>query len=47
METIARVPENAILVTADIVALYPNICHQEDLKALKEALEKRDIKNYL
>ena len=29
---------------ADVVGLYPNIPHQAGLKALKEALEKRDIK---
>ena len=26
------------------MGLYPNIPHQADLKALKEAVEKRDIK---
>ena len=44
IKTIGSVPENAILVTADVVDLYPNIPHQAGLKALKEALEKRDIK---
>ena len=44
IKTIGSVPENAILVTADVVGLYPNIPHQAGLKALKEALEKRDIK---
>ena len=43
IKTIGSVPENAILVTADVVGLYPNIPHQAALKALKEALEKRDI----
>ena len=43
IKTIGTVHENAILVTADVVGLYPNILHQEDLKALKGALEKRDI----
>ena len=33
-----------ILVTADVVCLYPNIPRQTGLKALKEAFEKRDIK---
>ena len=45
IKTIGSVPENAILVTADVVGLYPNIPHQACLKALREALEKRDIKN--
>ena len=43
IKTIGSVPENAILVTADVVGLYPNIPHEAALKALKEALEKRDI----
>ena len=37
-------PKNTILVTADIVGLHPKILHHAGLKALKEALEKRDIK---
>ena len=45
IKTIGSVPENAILVTADLLGLYPNIPHHAILKALKEALEKRDIKN--
>ena len=44
IKTIGSVPENAILVTAVVVGLYPNIPHQTGLKALKEALERRDIK---
>ena len=44
IKTIGSVPENAVLATADVVGLYPNIPHQAGLKALKEALEKRDIK---
>ena len=35
------VPQNAILVTADVVGLYPNIPHCEGLAALKEKLELR------
>ena len=41
IKPIGSVPENAILVTADVVRLHPNIAHQAGLKALKEALEKR------
>ena len=44
IKTVGSVPENAILVTADVVGLYPNIPHQAGLKDLKEALEKRDTK---
>ena len=43
IKTIGSVPENAILVTADLLGLYPNIPHHKSLKAPKEALEKRDI----
>ena len=38
------IPDNAILVTADIVGLYPSIPHQTGLIALKEALDKRLLK---
>ena len=34
------VPENPVLVTADLVGLYPSIPHQAGLEALKEALDK-------
>ena len=37
-------PENAILVTADVVALYPSIPHEAGLQALEEALENRNHK---
>ena len=43
-KAIGSVPENAILLTVDLVGLYPNIPHQVRLKALKEALETKDIK---
>ena len=36
-----RVPEDAFLVTADVVGLYPNIPHGAGLKLLKEALDRR------
>ena len=38
------IPENAILVTADVVGLYPSIPLEVDLRALREALDKRDEK---
>ena len=37
-------PENAIFVIADVVGLYPSIPHEVDLRALREALDKRDKK---
>ena len=41
IKNINAIPENAILVTADVVGLYPSIPHQAGLEALREALEKR------
>ena len=38
------IPENAILVTADVVGLYPSIPHEVGLRAMREALNKRDEK---
>ena len=33
-----RIPEDAFLVTADVVSLYPSIPHDSGLKALYEKL---------
>ena len=33
-------PPNAVLVTADVVDLYPSISHEAGLKALYENLEE-------
>ena len=44
IKTIGNIPENAIFVTADVMGLYPNVPHQAGLNALKNALEKRDLK---
>ena len=38
------IPENAILVTADVVGSYSSIPHEVGLRALREALDKRDEK---
>ena len=35
-------PDNAILVTADVTALYPSIPHNVGLKALRKILDKRE-----
>ena len=42
---IGDIPENVILKTADVVGLYPNIPQKIGLKALKNALEKREQKH--
>ena len=39
-----NIPDNAILVTADVVGLYPSIHHEAGLRALKEALDRRKEK---
>ena len=42
IKQIGNLPENSILVTVDVVGLYPSILHELGLKALEEALEKRE-----
>ena len=39
------IPQDALLVTADVVRLYPSIPREARLKALKEALDKRENRN--
>ena len=39
---IDSLPQNAILVTIDVVGLYPHIPHNEGLDAIRRALDKRD-----
>ena len=36
------IPNNALLVTADVVGLYPGTPHKAGLKALRNALENRN-----
>ena len=38
---IGRLPDGAILVTIDVVGLYPHIPHEEGLLAIREALNKK------
>ena len=38
------ISKNAILVTSDVVGLYPSILNGVGLRALREALDKRDEK---
>ena len=40
LNDLGRLPEGAILVTADVVGLYPHIPHDKGLRALREALIK-------
>ena len=39
------IPENSILATAEVVGLYPSIPRKTGLKALKNAVEKREQKH--
>ena len=38
------IPENAILVTADALGLYPNILHNAGLKLLHNMFESRNTR---
>ena len=42
IKRISNILDDAISVTADIVGLYPSIQHELGIKALEEALEKRE-----
>ena len=43
-KNVGNIPENAILLTSDVVGLYPNIPHNAGLKALGNMLEAREHK---
>ena len=45
MKNLKDVPQDALLVMADVVGSYPSIPHEAGLKALKEALNKRENSN--
>ena len=44
--TLGKIPDNAILITADVVGLHPSIPHNIRLRALKETLDKREQKKF-
>ena len=44
IKTLGCLPDNFILVTADLEGLYPSIPHQAGLIAFREALDKRLLK---
>ena len=46
-ENLSTIPGNAILVTADVVGLYPGMPHEAGLRSLTEALDKQDKKYVL
>ena len=39
-----NIPDNVILVTADVVGLYPSLPHEAGLRALKEVPDGREEK---
>ena len=39
------IAQDALLVTTDVVGLYPSIPHEVGLKTLKETLDKRENRN--
>ena len=41
---ISSIPEGSLLVTADVVGLYPNIPNELGLEALKKALDNQEVK---
>ena len=46
IRNVDNIPENSILVTSDVVRLYPNILHNAGLKALKK-LNQENISLFL
>ena len=43
-KNLSTIPDNAIVVTVDVVGLHPSIPHEAGLRALREALDKQGIK---
>ena len=43
IKKIRNIPEDAILVTANVARLYASILHDLGLKALEEALSKKNL----
>ena len=44
VKNMGKIPQDSILVTADVVGLHPSIPHNPGLKALKDALDCRQNK---
>ena len=44
IKNLGSLTESAILVTEDMVDLYPSILHETGLQALEEALKNRNLK---
>ena len=44
-EIIKHLPENALLVSFDVVGLYPHVPHEEGIEIMKKFLNQREVKN--
>ena len=44
MENFDHIPQDAIIVTADVVGLYPSILHDASLETLKKELDNQENK---
>ena len=44
VQNMGKIPQDSVLVTADVVDLYPSMPHNAGLKALKDALDCRQNK---
>ena len=42
IKNIGKIPEGAILVTADVIGLYPSISNKAGLEALRKRFSERD-----
>ena len=42
IKSIGKIPEGAILVTADVIGLYPSISYEAGLEALQKRQNERD-----
>ena len=40
-----NIPDNVLLVTADVIGLYPSVPHEARLSAFKEVLDRQEEKN--
>ena len=44
LRSLPKIPDSIISCTMDVVGLYPNIPHEDDLSALRKRLEIREEK---
>ena len=41
IKNVGKIPDGAILVTADVIGIYPSISHGDGLEALRKRLNKK------